>query len=77
MSDVLPMADAELTRRVSLYAGVALTPLLLRFADSANWLWRSEELSPSSTSWLVPMPTTTRSGTACVSCSVSTAGAMP
>ena len=40
------MADAELTRRVSLYAGVALTPLLLRFADSANWLWRSEELSP-------------------------------
>ncbi|WP_353978845.1 hypothetical protein [Salinicola endophyticus] len=46
MSDLPPMADAELTRRVSLYAGVALTPLPLRFADSANWLWRSEELSP-------------------------------
>ncbi|WP_110677707.1 hypothetical protein [Salinicola sp. RZ23] len=46
MSDVPPIADAELTRRVSLYAGVPLTPLPLRFADSANWLWRSEELSP-------------------------------
>lgn len=39
-------ADEELTRRVSVLTGKSLMPLPLRWPDSANWLWRSEELSP-------------------------------
>jgi len=39
-------ANADLTRRVSALTGKSLTPLTLRWPDSANWLWRSEELSP-------------------------------
>lgn len=39
-------ADEELTRRVSVLTGKSLRPLPLRWSDSANWLWRSDELSP-------------------------------
>lgn len=44
--DDSPHASPELTRRVSVLTGKSLTPLALRWPDSANWLWRSEELSP-------------------------------
>lgn len=43
--DVLFPSD-ELTRRLSVFTGKSLTPLALAWADSANWLWRSEELAP-------------------------------
>ncbi|GHB08891.1 hypothetical protein [Salinicola rhizosphaerae] len=37
---------SELTRRVSTYTGKALTPITLPWPDSANWLWRTDELAP-------------------------------
>lgn len=46
MRDVPIRADDELTRRMAALTGKSLTPLALRWPDSANWLWRSEELSP-------------------------------
>ncbi|MDH4573135.1 hypothetical protein [Salinicola acroporae] len=46
IDDAPLQADPELTRRVSRLAGRSLIPLPLRWQDSANWLWRSEEASP-------------------------------
>lgn len=46
MHDLLLGADDALTRRVSVLTGKSLKPMPLRWPDSANWLWRSEELSP-------------------------------
>ncbi len=42
----MPRADPELTRRLATFVGKPLVPLSLRWPDSANWLWRSEEISP-------------------------------
>ncbi|WP_298843659.1 hypothetical protein [uncultured Salinicola sp.] len=39
-------ADAALTRRVAELTGKSLSPLPLRWPDSANWLWKSEGPSP-------------------------------
>lgn len=41
---VLP--DDPLTRRVATFVGKSIVALPLTWPDSANWLWRSEELSP-------------------------------
>ncbi|WP_110656056.1 hypothetical protein [Salinicola halimionae] len=51
-------APPELTQRVSVLTGKLLTPLLLRWPDSANWLWHSDELSPQLLKLARKSPTT-------------------
>ena len=66
--------DSELTHRVEVFTGHALSPLPLAWDDSANWRGGPPANRRNSSSWRARIRSTILSGKACVSCSASTAG---